>query len=155
MTPADGVTLRTARPDDYDSIARVVDDWWQKPVGRSLGRLFLDFFAATSRVAEDAAGLAGFLVAVFPPDLDNLAYAHFLGVRPDLRGSGLGRRLYQDLFERARAAGRYEIQAVTGEDNTGSIAFHRRLGFTVDGPLDDYDGPGRTMITFKIHLPPA
>lgn len=55
--------VRVASPEDYDRIVSVVDKWWGRPVSTGLPRLFLDHFWASSRVADDAEGLAGFLVA--------------------------------------------------------------------------------------------
>ena len=36
--------------------------------------------------------------------------------------------------------------------NHGSIRFHAALGFTVGGPVRDYNGPGRDMATFELNL---
>lgn len=54
--------IKQARASDYDQVAAVVDQWWGRPVVASLPRLFLDHFWPTSLVAEDKAGLAGFLI---------------------------------------------------------------------------------------------
>jgi hypothetical protein len=62
-----GVTIRPAVPDDYDRIAAVIDDWWGRPLRQALPRLFLDHFHDTSFVAEDGAGLRGFLVGFLSP----------------------------------------------------------------------------------------
>ncbi|WP_035752753.1 GNAT family N-acetyltransferase [Parafrankia discariae] len=141
--------VRVARPDDYDAIAAVADDWWGRSIGAALPRLFLDHFCASSRVIEDDHGLAAFLVAFPSPSRPHVAYIHFVGVRPDQRGFGLARHLYEDFFHRARAVGCREVHAITGPGNIDSIAFHRRLGFAVDGPLPDYNGPGRPMAIFR------
>ena len=44
------------------------------------------------------------------------------------------------------------VRAVTSPVNTGSIAFHTALGFTVTGPVTDYDGPGRDLMVFEREL---
>ena len=145
--------MRPARPADYDAIAAVVDDWWGRPIGGSLPRLFLDHFHTTSLVAEQADGaLAGFLVGFVSPARPAEAYIHFVGVSPDHRRSGLGQRLYEAFFDLARAEGRRVVRSVTSPVNSGSIAFHRRLGFTASEPVPDYDGPGRDLVTFRIDL---
>ncbi len=87
-----------------------------------------------------------------------------MGVDPRLRGQGVGRALYTAFFERAAAAGRREVRAVTSPRNTGSVAFHQAMGFTVE-PGDrkvngawvhsDYDGPGRDLVCFRRTLPGA
>ena len=51
--------MRTARPDDYDAIAAVVNDWWGRPVLAALPRLFLDHFYRTSLVADGLPGAPG------------------------------------------------------------------------------------------------
>ena len=151
--------LRSARPDDYDSIVGVVDAWWGRPIAGALQRLFLDHFSATSLVAEreapdGTARLAGFLVGFQSPSPDrpDEAYIHFVGVDPDERGSGLARAMYEDFFQGMRAEGRTLVHAVTGPVNVGSIAFHRAMGFDVAGPVADYDGPGADRVVFTRAL---
>jgi predicted GNAT superfamily acetyltransferase len=146
------VTVRPAQADDYDAIVAVADVWWGRPISPSLPRLFLDHFHADSRVAHDGGGIAGFLVAFVSPSQPATAYIHFVGVRPDLRGGGLARSLYEDFFGRAEQAGCRVVRAITGPGNSGSIAFHRRLGFAVSDPVPDYNGPGRAMVTFARPL---
>jgi hypothetical protein len=43
---------------------------------------------------------------------------------------------------------------ITSVGNTGSVAFHRSLGFEAR-IVEDYDGPGRTMVVFERPLPAA
>jgi ribosomal protein S18 acetylase RimI-like enzyme len=137
------VDVRVARPEDYDRIVAVIDDWWARPVSASLPRLFLDHFWSSSRVAEDKQGLAGFLVAFISPSQPLLAYLHFIGVRPDQRRLGLARTLYEEFTDYARRHACRELHAITAPGNTGSIRFHRCLGFTVSQPVADYNGPNR------------
>ena len=87
------VTLRGARLDDHPRIIEVVDDWWGgRRMSALIPSLFLEHFAGTSLVAEDAEGaLVGFCIGFVSQDHPDEAYVHFLGVRPDQRGSGLGR----------------------------------------------------------------
>lgn len=147
-----GVTVRAATPADYDRIAPVVDDWWGRPILGVLPRLFLDHFHRTSLVADDAEGLAGFLVGFLSPSEPEQAYIHFVGVAPRHRGAGLGRSLYERFFALAREAGRTRVGAVTGPVNTASVAFHRAMGFDVAGPVPDHGGPGHPLITFTRPL---
>ena len=44
------------------------------------------------------------------------------------------------------------MRAITSPGNHGSIRFHSALGFTVSGPVRDYNGPGRDMVTFELNL---
>jgi hypothetical protein len=44
------------------------------------------------------------------------------------------------------------LKAITSIENTGSIAFHRSLGFKTK-IIDDYNGPGQAMAVFHRDLP--
>lgn len=144
--------LRPAERDDYDRIAGVVDDWWGRPVSAILPRLFLDHFHRTSLVAEDGDGLAGFLIGLLSPSMPDAAYIHFVGVAPRARRGGLARGLYQRFFDLAAAEGRTKVKAITSPQNQRSIAFHTAMGFTVTGPVADYDGPTVDRIVFQREL---
>jgi ribosomal protein S18 acetylase RimI-like enzyme len=143
---------RMARPGDYDAIAAVIDGWWGRPVLGKLPRLFLDHFHRTSLIVEGPGGLEAFLVGILSPSLPDWAYIHFVGVSPAARGQGLGRRLYEEFFALARADGRRVVGAITAPVNTRSVAFHRALGFTVTGPVADYEGPGQAYMVFEREL---
>jgi predicted GNAT superfamily acetyltransferase len=147
------ISLRTARAADYDSIIAVVDDWWGRPVHRALPRLFLDHFHDTSLIAERSGGeLAGFLVGFGSPAQRDCAYIQFAGVAPEERKSGLARLLYRTFFDVAAKDGRHVVRAVTAPVNSASIAFHAAMGFTVTGPVDDYDGPSSAKVVFERRL---
>ena len=146
------VLTRTATPDDYDAIASVVDQWWGRPVLGSLPRLFFELFHRTSLVIDGDEGPAAFLVGILSPSDPGRAYVHFAGVGPAVRGRGYGRLLYEEFFGLARADGRVIVSAITAPANAGSVAFHRALGFTVTGPVDSYNGPGRDMLVFERRL---
>lgn len=125
------------------------DDWWGRPVGGMLPRLFLDHFHRTSLVAEREEDLVGFLVGFPSPSQTEVAYIHFAGVAPEQRRSGLARDLYRRFIDIARAEGRSVVRAITSPLNERSIAFHRALGFTVTGPHADYEGPGVDRMVFE------
>ena len=159
--------MRAAVVADYDRIAAVADEWWGRPILQVLPRLFLDHFHATSLIAErgadggdDGAGadggesgaLAAFVVGFFSPSASGVAYIHFTGVDPALRGRGVARDLYERFFAMAAADGRSVVRAITSPVNSGSIAFHAAMGFTVTGPVPDYDGPGDAKMVFERGL---
>ena len=61
-------------------------------------------------------------------------------MRPEYRGLGLGRQMYERFAELTRARGRSDLFIETSTWNKASIAFHQSLGFaflpgdeTVDG----------------------
>jgi len=128
-------SIRPAELEDHARIVAVVDDWWGgRRMAALLPSLFLEHFAGTSLVAADDAGeLAGFLVGFDSPDHPGEAYVHFLGVRPDQRGSGLGRELHDRFAREAAVRGVTTVHCVTSTVNAASVAFHTRIGFEVEG----------------------
>jgi L-amino acid N-acyltransferase YncA len=129
------VTLRQATMSDHARIVAVIDDWWGgRRMSALLPSLFLEHFAGTSLVAEDDDGeLAGFAIGFVSQDHPDEAYVHFLGVRPDERGSGLGRALHDRFADGVRPLGVRRVRCVTSTTNTASVAFHSSIGFVVTG----------------------
>jgi ribosomal protein S18 acetylase RimI-like enzyme len=146
------IRLRTAAAADYDRIIVVLDDWWGRPVRQALPRLFLDHFHATSLIAERGGELLGFLIGFHSASAPHRAYIHFVGVAPAARGTGLARQLYETFFAASIQDGCTTVSAITSPMNTASVAFHRAMGFTVTGPVPDYDGPGVDRIVFERQL---
>lgn len=60
---------------------------------------------------------------------------HSVYVAPQAQGRGLGRALLAAAIDRARAQGRHAMIGAIDAGNTGSLALHRRLGFTDVGLL--------------------
>jgi len=155
------IALRPLRPSDHAAVIAVIDDWWGgRRMADMLPRLFFEHFTDTSFAAERAGELAGFLVGFLSQSRPAEAYVHFVGVHPGGRGLGLGRRLYEAFFDAVSARGRTVVRAVTAPVNTGSIAFHRRMGFEVEPGAGDgdlpvaagYDGPGQDRVRFVRYL---
>lgn len=125
-----------------------------------LPRLFFQHFTRTSTIADTAdGGLAGFLIGFVSQDDPEVGYIHFVGVNPDLRGTGLGRRLYEKAFEDFRERGCSVVRAVTSPVNSGSLAFHASMGFSRvpdpssgDDAWRDYDGPGGDRVVLRRSL---
>jgi predicted GNAT superfamily acetyltransferase len=139
------VQLRPARVTDHPHVIEAIKLWWQdsrtaaaaRELSLLVPRLFLEHFAGTSLIAEREGEMVGFLVGFHSQDHADEAYIHFVGVAPEARKGGLARQMYESFFATAKAAGRTKIGAVTSPRNTGSIAFHTRLGFTVTLPSPD------------------
>src|SRR5919201_1415400 len=129
--------LRPLDPGDHGRVLRVLDDWWGRPMGALLPRPFFTHFRETSFVLERRDELVGFLVGFLSQTHADEAYIHAVGIAPDDRGKGLGRMLYQRFFAVVAAHGRRRVRAVTSPVNTGSVEFHRRLGFAVTEPARD------------------
>jgi ribosomal protein S18 acetylase RimI-like enzyme len=161
-----GLRFRRPTPEDHAAIVEVVDEWWGGRRMRALlPRLWFEHFAGTSWIAEDAADgrLVGFVVAFLSPDHPGTAYIHMVGADPNRRRGGVGRALYEQVFEDLQARGATRVKAVTWPGNRISVAFHRSMGFRVDdGPgtspiygtpaHPDHDGPGEDRVVFTRDL---
>lgn len=150
---------------DHARVVRVIPSWWDLPGTANLGlllpRLFFQHFADTSTIVEDEGGeLAAFLVGFRSSSQPDAAYIHFVGIRPDLRASGLARTLYERFFDAMRASGCRRVDAITGPGNVGSQRFHRAMGFELTGDSEiegvlarrDHDGPGEHRVGFTRPL---
>ncbi|MFI0718650.1 GNAT family N-acetyltransferase [Streptomyces sp. NPDC021224] len=107
-------------------------------------------FGDTCLTARAADGIRGYLVGFVTPDATG--YVHLIATRDDTRGTGLGRTLWTAFARAAQARGAVRLKAITSPGNTGSIAFHRGLGFTAE-TVADYDGPGVDRVVFRRELP--
>jgi ribosomal protein S18 acetylase RimI-like enzyme len=148
------VTIRHAQPSDYGRVIGRVNTWWGgREMAPMLPKLFFLHFEGTSFVADDDdQQLAGFVIGFLSQTDRAGAYIHFVGVAPERRGEGLGRQLYERFFEAVRADGRTVVRCVTSPANSGSLAFHKALGFEVERVAEDYDGPGEDRVVFVRQL---
>ncbi|WP_443052585.1 GNAT family N-acetyltransferase [Streptomyces sp. JV176] len=148
---ANGPWIEPARTADVHQVLADHPRYWGERDLRSLHLLALvQEFGPTCLVARAEDGIRGYLFGFVTPT--GTGYTHLVAVRDDARGTGLGRRLYAAFAEAARGQGAERLKAVTSVGNTGSVAFHRRLGFTVE-IVDDYNGPGQPMAVFQRDLP--
>ena len=151
--------LRHVHPADYDRVLEVIDSWWEgRPMGARLSHVFFSHFVPTSFVLETDTELVGFLLGFVSQTHPEEAYVHFVGVLPDYRRLGLGRRLCERFFIAAQMHGRRWARSITAPSNELSIAFHRGMGFEplhgdilVDGlPVWlDYAGAGGHRVVFR------
>lgn len=159
---ANDIVLRNLGPDDYPSIISVLDAWWGgRAMADHLPKLFFNHFRDTSFIAEIDGNRAGFLAGFVSQSDPTIAYVHFIGVDPSIRGRGIGRHLYGAFFDAARARGCHEVHAVTHPVNQRSVAFHKSIGFDVlPGDAEtagvpftrNYDGPGGDRVRFVYTL---
>jgi len=156
------VTIEPARDGDLAEILRTFERFWgdhpQAAFLRNLHHpIFFREFADTAFVARRPARgaaadgeIAGYLLGFVAPTGDG--YIHFVAVRDDGRGLGLGRRLYQTFTAAALERGAAALKALTGPGNERSIAFHRRMGFTEMTLDEDYAGSGRARMVMRRPL---
>lgn len=134
------MNLRSAVVVDHGAIVAAIAEWWAgRDLTALLQPLFLENFASTSLVAEDDDGrMIGFLVGFPSVDDGSVAYVHFVGVAPEVRGAGLGRVLHDTFAATLSARGIDTVRCVTSPLNEDSVAFHRRIGFEVESVDDRY-----------------
>jgi ribosomal protein S18 acetylase RimI-like enzyme len=131
-----------------------------------LPRLWFKDFSHTSFVFKNPEGNPiAFLVGYISPQDPDKGYVHFIGVDPDYRKAGLGRKLYEHFAVTVEALGASRIEAVTSPLNTTSLGFHEKLGFlaresdgsfvkpTQSQPLIDFDGNGEDRVSLVCQLP--
>jgi ribosomal protein S18 acetylase RimI-like enzyme len=148
-----GITIGPARDDDLAEILRNFGRFWgDRELLRPLHHaIFFREFRDTAFVARGSGEIAGYLLGFVAPTGDG--YIHFVAVRDDARSLGLGRRLYETFAAAVTQRGATALKALTSPENTGSLAFHRRLGFTDMTEVPDYAGSGRTRVVMRRPLP--
>ncbi|MEV8036868.1 GNAT family N-acetyltransferase [Streptomyces sp. NPDC002742] len=146
-----GMDIVSADVADFHQVLMDHPRYWGERDLRSLHLLALvQEFGSMCLVARAEDGIRGYVFGFVTPD--GTGYVHLIATRDDARGTGLGRRMYTAFAEAAECHGARRLKAITSVGNTGSIAFHRSLGFDMR-IVDDYNGPGRTMAVFHRALP--
>lgn len=155
-------TARRLHPEDFPRVVRALDEWSRgRFLAAGLPRAFFDHFADTSVLLWESDELVGLLVGFQSPRDPGVAHVHYVAVAPQWRRRGGGRRLYEAFIGTARDRGCREIQLAVPPVHSGLIAFHRQLGFEVNGAdgfacgiavCRDYAGPGQHRVLFRRTL---
>ena len=136
--------------EDFHTVVEQHSRYWGERDLRALHLAALvQEFPTTSLVAVADDGIRGYLFGFVTPG--GLGYVHLIATRDDARGTGLGSRLYAAFTDAARDLGARRLKAITSVTNTGSVAFHRSLGFA-SRIVEDYDGPGGARVVFTRDL---
>jgi len=127
-----GFSLRNAKPSDQARVLGVMLAWWGgRDLRHGLQKLWFEHFYDSSFIIEQDNELIAFLVGFMSQSQPDTGYIHFVGVHPDHRLKGLGEFMYQQFFELCLSRNRTIVRSITSPINTGSIAFHTRMGFDV------------------------
>ena len=121
--------------------------------------MFVHEFGDTAWVVREDRRIVAYLFG-FWSQTEPIGYIHLIAVRRDHHGRGIGRLLYERFEDLARERRCSKLKALTAPINTGSIAFHRRLGFSLLGEpneegivvVRDYFGPGESRVVFEKQL---
>lgn len=143
--------IRGITKKDFDHVASVLDRWWGGPSREQAHPIFFYELGEHALIADDEGEVIGFLLGFVASTTPRTAYVHLVGIHPEHRRRGVGKRLYEVFTERAAQAGASRIKAITNVGNDGSIDFHRALGFQVTQDAD-YAGPSRPRVVFTKEL---
>lgn len=154
--------IRPVKGEDYYIISPLINEWWGgRDMADKLPKLFFDHFNNTSFIAEVDGQIVGFLIGFYSQTFLDEAYIHFVGIHPNYRQHGIGKCLYQAFFEMIKQQGRHIVRCVTSPINKVSIAYHTKMGFSiekgnkeVDGVsvFADYDGPHQDRVLFMKRI---
>ena len=156
------ISIRHAEPSDYQPIISVLNDWWGgRNMSDQLPKLFFVHFRETCFIAEIEGKIVGFIIGFSSRTYPDQAYIHFAGVHPDYRRRGVARSLYRHFFKVVKEHGCRVVRSVTAPVNKLSIAFHLRMGFTIEpgdkviegiSVFENYDGYGGDRVLFVKSL---
>jgi GNAT superfamily N-acetyltransferase/predicted enzyme related to lactoylglutathione lyase len=144
---------------DYDQIVSELPAFWGDDRMRALHHpMFVNEFGDGAHVIREGEQVVAYLFGFVAPG--PLAYIHLVGVRDTHRHRGLARRLYDHFTAEAVARGCRQLRAITSPPNTGSIQFHRSLGFEPVGEpgaggvpvVRNYGGPGVDRVVLEKRL---
>lgn len=158
------VRIREATPADHEAV-RALNNGAVPHVNALTEELFAQVveYAAYFRVAEDDAGLLGFVISIprgttywsdnyhwFTARYADFLYLDRVVVAPRAQGRGVGRALYDD--HAAFAAGRWPriaLEVNLRPPNPGSVAFHGRMRFEEVGVREYDDGASAVVMLVR------
>ena len=144
----------SVRPEEGPSIFKEIlknlpSFWGEREMRTQHQPVWLRQFASDAVVVREGGVLTGYLLGAVTTH--ELAYVQLIATRTDQRGRGLGRPLYDTFLSDARRRGARRVDAITATTNTGSVAFHQRLGFSAE-VVPDYAGPGQPRVLLRLSL---
>jgi len=149
--------LRHVRPSDCDRVVAVIDEWWGGPATGSYSpHVFFCHLTSTSFALEASDGvLVGFLLGFLSQTHPDEACVHMIGVHPEFRRLGYGRRLCERFFVAAQMNGRRYVRVISTR-SAQSVAFHLAMGFTplygetvIDRARQEPTGTGGHRVVFR------
>lgn len=148
--------LPCTREDFIDILDDIAAFWGSGRTVASHHPLLIEEFGDTAFVVRDETCICGYLFGFFAQKGDYF-YIHLVGIRDGYKRQGIGQRLYTHAEDIARARGATALKAITSLTNTGSLSFHRALGFEQTGKAEQagirytpaYAGRGRDMVVMR------
>jgi ribosomal-protein-alanine N-acetyltransferase len=142
--------LRKILRSDLDSLYRLDQVCFEPGISYSLReiRRFLGIATADGLVAEVDGAIAGFVIGYLTRG--SVAHVVTLDVDPSYRRRSLGSVLLEELLARFSRAGAREARLEVSTENTGAIAFYRKLGFRRRRRIPGYYGRGRDAFEMEL-----
>lgn len=105
-------------------------------------------------VAKETDKVLGYVIGGINTDKKE-AWVLSLGVHPDARGKGIGKKLMDALIKIFNAQSTEQIALTVYPDNAAAIKIYKDLGFEGDTILDNYflDNEKRIVMTLKTKNP--
>ena len=136
---------------DFDVIVEVIDRWWGGPISTLAHPIFFYELGELAHVTVDDGQIIGFLLGFIAHEPETTGYVHLVGIHPDFRRKGVGRKLYDSFAKACATAGCIRLKAITTPGNEVSLRFHIAQGWDVK-ELDDYAGPARRRVVFTKEI---
>ena len=99
-----------------------------------------------------AGAIVGFLCGFVSWADPAVGYIHFVGVEPRSSRAGCRPAAVRVVRRSGGDLGCTRVECVTSPANTGSRAFHARMGF-VERFVDAFDGPGEPRMLLTLDVP--
>lgn len=142
------VDIRAMRWSDIAAVHAIesevftVDPWTVEQFWGELAQPTRQYVVA--EVAGELVGYAG--VYLLPPDAD----VQTIAVGTKGQGCGIGRRLLDELIERAKDAGCVQLVLEVRSDNAPALGLYRRAGFEAISTRPNYYAPGVHALVMRL-----
>jgi ribosomal protein S18 acetylase RimI-like enzyme len=136
------ITLRTFKPDDFDTLYEIDQACYEPEVAYSKRELraYLRFSGSDCLVAEAGTQIAGFCISA---RREESGYIVTIDVLPQFRRHHVGTKLLNEIERRLAANGVREVALETATDNDSAVAFWAKHGYRNRGIKKDYYPGGR------------
>jgi RimJ/RimL family protein N-acetyltransferase len=146
---------------DFNEIISNISDFWGNDRTLHLHQSFLIHeFGNTAFIIKDKGNVIAYLFGFFS-QTQSLAYVHLIGVREKYQNHGLGKMLYDNFIEIAKAQNIHKIKAITKPFNIKSINFHKnKIGMSLQGEpnenginvIKNYSGMNEDRVVFEKQI---
>lgn len=153
--------VRNVFEGDFLEIVNKSKEWADIVVEREgIYHVMTAHFRGTCFISEDMGKMLGYLLGFRSQTNPEVAYMHLIQVDPKMRGHGVGRKLYRQFEDAAKAMGCKKVITTSRPQNKLASAFYEYMGFMpvesgnmieVDGTraIRDYNGPGKHVIVWS------